>query len=46
MPAIDRLAPGMAPAITAGFGGLDSLRDHGIQRHQYVLNNISETRTS
>ncbi len=42
MPAIDRLAPGMAPAITAGFGAMDSMRDHGIQRHQDVLNKINE----
>ena len=42
MPAIDRLAPGMTPAITNTFGALDTMRDMGIQRHQDVLNKVQE----
>ena len=35
-------AIGMDKPLMQGFGALDHLRDRGIQRHQDVLNRISE----
>ncbi len=43
MPALDRHGmTGVASAIGQGFGAMDALRDHGIQRHQDVLNKLQE----
>ncbi len=42
MPAIDRWAPGLAPALSSTFGAIDSMRDSGIQRHQDILNKVQE----